>query len=56
MKKALTSHAKKKVLDTKDYLGKTGCGMIERTADHAGKDKQSHLLKHAYHEIIDILI
>ena len=32
---------------TEDYLGETGCRIIERVVDHAGKDKQSHLLKHA---------
>ena len=32
---------------TEDYLGETGRKIIERVADHAGKDKQSHLLKHA---------
>ena len=26
----------------KDYLGETGRRMIERVADHCGKDKQSH--------------
>ena len=30
-----------------DYLGETGRRTIERTADHCGKDKQSHLLEHA---------
>ena len=30
-----------------DYLGETGWIRIKRTADHCGKDKQSHLLKHA---------
>ena len=30
-----------------DYLGETGCRIIERVTDHAGKDKQSHLFKHA---------
>ena len=30
-----------------DYLGKTGHRIKERVADHAGKDKQLHLLKHA---------
>ena len=32
---------------TEEYLGETGRRIIERVADHAGKDKQSHLLKHA---------
>ena len=32
---------------TEDYLGETGRRIIERVADHAGKGKQSHLLKHA---------
>ena len=31
---------------TEDYLSETGRRIIERVADHAGKDKQSHLLKH----------
>ena len=31
----------------KDYLGETGRRIIERAADHCGKVKQSHLLKHA---------
>ena len=31
----------------KDYLSETGRRLIERAADHCGKDKQSHLLKHA---------
>ena len=30
-----------------DYLGKTGRRIIERSADHCGKDKQSHLLRTA---------
>ena len=30
-----------------DYLGETGRKIIERSADHCGKDKQSHLLTHA---------
>ena len=30
-----------------DYVGEAGCRIIERVADHAGKDKQSHLFKHA---------
>ena len=32
---------------TEEYLGETGCRIIEQAAGHAGKDKQSHLLKHA---------
>ena len=32
---------------TEDYLGETGHRIIERVADHAGNDRQSHLLKHA---------
>ena len=32
---------------TEKYLGETGRRVIERVDDHAGKDKQSHLLKHA---------
>ena len=31
----------------KDYLGETARIIIERAADHCGKDKQSDLLKHA---------
>ena len=30
-----------------DYLGETGRRIIERVADHAEKDKRSHLSKHA---------
>ena len=30
-----------------DYLGETGRRIIERSADHCGIDKQSHLLRHA---------
>ena len=30
-----------------DYLGETGRRIIERSTDHWGKDKQSHLLRHA---------
>ena len=30
-----------------DYLGETERRGIERTVDHCGKDKPSHLLKHA---------
>ena len=33
-----------------DYLGETGRRIIERTADHSGKDKHSHLFKHACNE------
>ena len=39
-----------------DYLGESGRSIIERVADHAGKDKLSHLLKHALtqnHRYID---
>ena len=32
---------------TEEYLDETGRIIIERVSDHAGKDKQSHLLKHA---------
>ena len=32
---------------SEEYLGETGRIIIERVSDHAGKDKQSHLLKHA---------
>ena len=35
------------VFCTEDYLGETGCRIIGWVADHTGKDKQSHLLKHA---------
>ena len=28
------------------YLSKTGRRIVERTADHCGKDKKSHLFKH----------
>ena len=41
----------------KDYLGETGRRIIERAADHSGKDKQSHLLKHALtsnHPVLDL--
>ena len=41
----------------KDYLGETGRIIIERAADHCGKDKQSHLLKHALisnHPVVDL--
>ena len=40
----------------KDYLGETRL-IIERTADHCGKDKQSHLLQHAVisnHPVVDL--
>ena len=40
----------------KDYLRETGSRIIERAADHCGKDKQSHLLKHALissHSVVD---
>ena len=32
---------------TEDYLGETGRRIIEQVANHAAKNKQSHLLKHA---------
>ena len=32
---------------TEDYLGETGGKIIERTGDHDGEDKQSHLLNYA---------
>ena len=32
---------------TEDYVGETGGRIIERVSDHAGKDKESHLFKHA---------
>ena len=32
---------------TNGYLGETCRRIIEQTAGHTGKDKQSHLLKHA---------
>ena len=41
----------------KDYLGETGIIIIEREADHCGKDKQSHLLKYALisnHPVVDL--
>ena len=41
----------------KDYLGETRRRIIERAADHCGKDKQSHLLKHALisnHPVVDL--
>ena len=40
-----------------DYLGETGRRIIERTADHSGKDKHSDLFKHACndnHKHIDL--
>ena len=40
-----------------DYLGKTGRRIIERSADHCGKDKQSDLLRHALnnnHKTVDL--
>ena len=40
-----------------DYLRETGKRIIERSADHCGKDKQSHLLRHALnnnHKIVDL--
>ena len=40
-----------------DYLGKTGRRIIERSAYHCGKDKQSHLLRHALnnnHKTVDL--
>ena len=40
-----------------NYLGETGRRIIERTSDHCGKDKQSHLLKHALisnHPVVDL--
>ena len=33
-----------------DYLGETGRKIIERTSDDSGKDKYSHLFKHACNE------
>ena len=42
---------------TEDYLGETGRRIIERSADHCGKDKQSHLLRHALnnnHKTVDL--
>ena len=43
---------------TEKYLGETVRRVIERVADHAGKDKQSHLLKHALlrnHRCFDLI-
>ena len=40
-----------------DCLGETGRRIIERSADHCGKDKQSHLLRHALynnHKTVDL--
>ena len=40
-----------------DYLGEARRTVIERTAEHCGKDKQSHLLKYALisnHPILDL--
>ena len=40
-----------------NYLGETGRIIIESTADHCGKDKQSHLLKHplvSSHSVVDL--
>ena len=40
-----------------DYLGQTGKGIIERSADHCSKDKQSHLLRHLFnnnHKKVDL--
>ena len=42
---------------TEEYLGETGRRIIERTADHAGEDKQSHLLEQALtrnHQHVDL--
>ena len=42
---------------TKHYLGETGHRIIDGTADQAGKNKQSHLLKHALtrnHQHVDV--
>ena len=42
---------------SQDYLGETGRRIIERTADHSGKDKHSDLFKHACndnHKHIDL--
>ena len=33
-----------------DYLGETGHRIIERAADHSGKDKYSNLFKYACNE------
>ena len=40
-----------------DYLGETGRRIIERSGDYCGKDKQSHLLRHALnnnHKTVDL--
>ena len=40
-----------------DYLGQTGKGIIERSADHCSKDKHSHLLRHLFnnnHKKVDL--
>ena len=40
-----------------DYLGETGKRIIERSVDHCGKEKQSHLLRHALnnnHKTVDL--
>ena len=40
-----------------DYLDETGRIIIEKTSDHCGKDKRSHLLKHALvsnHPVVDL--
>ena len=42
-----------------DYLRETGKRIIERSADHCGKDKQSHLLRHTLnnnHKTVDLKI
>ena len=42
---------------SEDYLGETGRRITERSADHCGKDKQSHLLRHALnnnHKTVDL--
>ena len=33
-----------------DYFGETGRRIIEKTADHSGKEKPSHFFKHACNE------
>ena len=46
-----------KPICNEDYLGETGRIIMERTADHCGKDKQSHLLKHGLisnHSVVDL--
>ena len=40
-----------------DYLSETGRRNIKRSADYCGKDKQSHLLRHALnsnHKTVDL--